>query len=120
MGKKMKNAFLKSKPQIINGLKIFDGNIKMPGLQVDGLTNDISFTSFINNLLKKYKPVQTLNTDIILKDNLEVLGNIFIDGLYNGIKVNNCNREYNKMKSIERNLTEIAEVIKIIGTSLNS
>ncbi|XP_046826802.1 uncharacterized protein LOC124427654 [Vespa crabro] len=120
MGKNIKNAFLKSKPQIINGLKIFDGNIKMSGLLIDGLMNDVNFTSFINNLLKKNKLVQTLNTDIILKDNLEVLGNIFIDGLYNGIKVNNCNREYNKMQSIKRNLIEIAEVINIARTALNS
>nr|KAF7416741.1 hypothetical protein H0235_011272 [Vespula pensylvanica] len=120
MGKNIKNAFLKSKPQIINGFKIFDGNIKMPSLLVDGLMNDVNFTSFINNLLKKNKPVQTLNTDIILKDNLEILGNIFIDGLYNGIKVNNCNEEYNKMKSIEKNLTEIADVIKTTGTALNN
>lgn len=120
MGKNIKNAFLKSKPQIINGFKIFDGNIKMPSLLVDGLMNDVNFTSFINNLLKKNKPVQTLNTDIILKDNLEILGNIFIDGLYNGIKVNNCNEEYNKMKSIEKNLTEIADIIKTTGTALNS
>ncbi|XP_014606540.1 PREDICTED: uncharacterized protein LOC106788102 [Polistes canadensis] len=120
MGKKIENALLKSKPQIINGTKIFDGNIKMPSLLIDGLVNDINLTSFTSNLLKKNKTVQILETDIILKDSLEVFGNIFIDGLYNGIKLNNLNKEYEKLKSIENNLTEIAEVVKVAGTALNN
>ncbi|XP_043493312.1 uncharacterized protein LOC122518436 [Polistes fuscatus] len=120
MGKKIENALLKSKPQIINGTKTFDGNIKMPSLLIDGLVNDINLTSFTSNLLKKNKSMQILETDIILKDSLEVLGNIFIDGLYNGIELNNLNKEYEKLKSIENNLTEIAEVVKIAGTALNN
>ncbi|XP_015188612.1 PREDICTED: uncharacterized protein LOC107072855 [Polistes dominula] len=68
MGKKIENALLKSKPQIINGTKTFDGNIIMPSLLIDGLVNDINLTSFTSNLLKKNKSVQILETDIILKD----------------------------------------------------
>ncbi|KAI4502427.1 hypothetical protein M0802_002339 [Mischocyttarus mexicanus] len=120
MGKKIENALLKSKPQIINGTKTFDGNIKMSSLIIDGLVNDIALISFTSNLLKKNQSEQILETNIILKDSIEVLGNIVIDGLYNDIRLINLNKEYEKLKSIENNLTEIAEVVKVAGIALNN
>ncbi|KAK2582296.1 hypothetical protein KPH14_004637 [Odynerus spinipes] len=120
MGKKIENALLKSKPQIITGAKNLNGSIKMPSLLLDGLVNDVNLISFTKHLLKRNKSEQRLMTNITLEDNLEILGNIFIEDLYNGIRINNLNREYKKMESVEKDLDQVAKVVKVAETALNN
>lgn len=119
MGHSIEQVLLKYGNQTIFGSKRILGHLDVSSLITDSTVNDVFLTELINNQLKKRELVQTIEMEINFWENLEVFGNITIDGLYADIDLNNIS-DNSKLDTVLNRMAEVMELADNIKTGLHS
>lgn len=119
MGHKIEEALLKSRNQTLFGIKKIRGQLNAPSLFVDGTVNDVNLTELTNNQMRKHKTMQTIDSTFDFKNDLEVFGNVTIDGLYERIDLMNISNQ-NEIDTILDRTTKVVELVENITTALQS
>ncbi|XP_015113453.1 uncharacterized protein LOC107038711 [Diachasma alloeum] len=86
-GKHIESCLLKHSNQTITGRKVIKGRLVALGIVTEGLVNDVDLTKLLVYQLKKNSPLQVIETPIVLQNGLNVLGNLTIDGLVQGVEL---------------------------------
>lgn len=118
MGRNIEDALLKSGNQTLFGTKRIQGQLNAPSLVIDGTVNDVNLMELINNQMKKRKAVQTIESKMNFKNEIEIFGNITIGGLYE--KINLTNIAKNKIDTVLDRMTEVMTLTEDITTALQS
>jgi len=119
MGRKVEEALLKSGNQTVHGIKRIKGHLNTPSLIVDGTINDMNLTQLIDSRVKKFEAHQIIENEFDFRNDLEIFGNITVDGLYEGTNLKNITDE-SKLDAVFDRVTEIMELSEDITTALQS
>lgn len=119
MGRNVEEALLKSKDQMIFGIKKIKGHLNASSLIIDSNVNDINMIQLINNQVKKYKTIQKIETKMDFRSDLEIFGNVVINGFYQGVNLVNISN-HNELDVILNKATKIMELAKDIEIVLHS
>ena len=120
MGRTIENALLKSSTQTLRGPKKFQGSLSSPSIIMNGLINSINLANFVENQLKKHAPSQIIESSLMLSNNLKILGNMTINGLYQGIELINYKSTEEIFASVEEKLSELIKFSEGIDVALES
>ncbi|KYM83201.1 hypothetical protein ALC53_06469, partial [Atta colombica] len=118
MGRNIEDALLKSGNQTLFGTKRIQGQFNATSLVIDGTVNDVNLTELINNQMKKHKAVQTIESKMDFRNEIEIFGNITIGGLYEGINLTNITK--NKINTVFDRMTEVMTLTEDITTALQN
>lgn len=118
MGRNVEEALLKSGNQTIFGTKKIRGHLNAPSLITDSTVNDVYITQLINDRVKRHKIMQTIETKMDFKNDLEVFGNVTINGLYQ--KTNLSNIGDRKLDIVLNRATKVMELAEDIKIALHS
>lgn len=118
MGRNIDDALLKFGNQTLSGTKRIQGELNAPSLIIDGTVNDVNLTELTNEQLKKHEAVQTIESELDFRNNLEIHGNITIGGLYEKIDLANISGQNNI--DILKKMTEVLALTEDITTALQS
>lgn len=119
MGRNIKDALLKTGNQTLFGTKRIQGQLNAPSLVIDGTVNDVNLTKLMNEQMKKHKAVQTIESKLDFKNDLEIFGNITIDGLYEKINLTNISSQ-DKMDIVLNRMAKVVALTQGITTALQS
>ncbi|XP_011299447.1 uncharacterized protein clos [Fopius arisanus] len=86
-GKRIESCLLRHSNQTITGKKMVTGRLRAPGIVTEGLINDVDLTKLLVYQLKKNSSFQVIETPIVFQNGLRILGNLTIDGPYQGVQV---------------------------------
>lgn len=121
MGSKIENSLLKSTTQRLRGSKDFQGVLETPEIVTNGTVNDIDLKNFVAHQLKKRANSQTIRTPVRLSNNLTIMGNVTIDGLYQGVELRNLRHSTNpSLESVAQRTSELLNFAEGIDTALQS
>ncbi|XP_015595922.1 uncharacterized protein LOC107268068 [Cephus cinctus] len=120
MGRKIENALLKSSNQRIPSINTIHGNVRAPALNINGPINDVNLTNLVEYQLKKQKDVQIIKTSISLRNGLEVLGNVTIDGFYEGVELKSYNKLYSGLKPVIHKMSILSSTAEGISRALKN
>ncbi|XP_024888654.1 uncharacterized protein LOC112465371 isoform X2 [Temnothorax curvispinosus] len=119
MGRNIDDALLKFGNQTLFGTKRIKGQLNAPSLIIDGTMNDVNLTKLMNEQMKKHKAVQTIESKMDFRNDLEVYGNITIDGLYEGINLTNIGSQ-NEIDTVLNRMTEVVALTEDMKTALQN
>lgn len=119
MGRNVEEALLKSGNQTVSGIKKIRGQLNTPSLIIDGTINDMNLTELINIQMKKFKAHQIIESEFDFRNDLEIFGNITVDGFYEETDLKNINGE-SKLDAVLSRTTKITELSEDITTALQS
>ncbi|KYN06038.1 hypothetical protein ALC62_03038, partial [Cyphomyrmex costatus] len=117
MGFNIKDGLLKSRNQTLFGTKRIQGHLNA-SLIIDGTVNDVNLMDLINNQMAKRKAVQTVESKMDFRNEIEIFGNITIGGLYE--KINLTNITQNKIDTVLDRMTEVMTLTEDITTALQN
>ncbi|XP_012224336.2 uncharacterized protein clos [Linepithema humile] len=119
MGRNVEEALLKSRNQTVLGIKKIQGQLNTPSLIIDGTINDVNLTELVNVQMKKLKTHQIIESEFDFRNDLEIFGNVTIDGLYEGTDLKNISDE-SKLGAVLSRTTEVMELSEDITTALQN
>lgn len=119
MGRNVEEALLKSGNQTVSGIKKIRGQLNTPSLIIDGTINDMNLTELINIQMKKFKAHQIIESEFDFRNDLEIFGNITVDGFYEETDLKNINGE-SKLDAVLSRTTKVTELSEDITTALQS
>lgn len=119
MGRNVEDALLKTGNQTVLGIKKIQGQLNTPSLIIDGSINDVSLTELTNVQVKKLKAHQIIESEFDFRNDLEIFGNVTIDGLYEETNLKNISNE-SKLEAVLSRTTEVMELSEDISTALQS
>lgn len=119
MGRNIEDALLKFGNQTLFGTKRIQGRLNASSLIIDGAVNDVNLTELMNKQMKKHKAVQTIESKMDFRNDLEIFGNITFGGLYGRINLTNITGQ-NEVDTVLNRMTEVVALTEDIKTALQS
>lgn len=119
MGRNIEDALLKTGNQTLFGTKRIQGQLNAPSLIIDGTVNDVNLTELTNKQMKKHKAVQTIESKLDFKNDLEIFGNITISGLYERMNLTNISGQ-DKIDTVLNRMAKVVALTEDITTALQS
>lgn len=118
MGRKVEDMLLKSGNQRIFGIQRIQGQFNVPTLVTNSTVNDVDLFKLTNIQVKKHKKVQTIEGELDFRNDLEILGNVIIDQLYEGINLKDNSRD--KFDVVLDRTTKIIKITENVSAALQS
>lgn len=119
MGRNIEDALLKTGSQTLFGTKRIQGQLNAPSLIIDGTVNDVNLTELTNKQMKKHKTVQTIESKLDFKNDLEIFGNITISGLYERMNLTNISGQ-DKIDTVLNRMAKVVALTEDVTTALQS
>ncbi|XP_020292032.1 uncharacterized protein LOC109858817 [Pseudomyrmex gracilis] len=118
MGRKVEDMLLKSGNQRIFGIQRIQGQFNVPTLVTNSTVNDVDLFKLTNIQVKKHKKVQTIEGELDFRNDLEILGNVIIDQLYEGINLKDNSRD--KFDVVLDRTTKIIKITENVSAALQN
>lgn len=119
MGRKVEDMLLNSGNQTIFGIQGIRGQLNAPTLITDSTVNDVDLFKLINTQVKKHRAVQTIEGKLDFRNDLEILGNVTIDKLYEEINLKNISIQ-DKFDVVLNRTTQIIKITEDVTAALQS